>query len=408
VTTVTVSLEAAMKPFSKTREGKAVDTLATELGSSTSQLNKVISRKSLEVIGENTKGNFKDPNNFYFRLVDTSGGFDNRYSYGYEPVGGKYWRRYVSDDPGPQPNQTGNFTIPSDWSGIKDTALEKVFNKLRGDPNLVVDVLEGKKTLQMVRNALNVRKTLKDFLRNTVLSPPYKRIKGPSQGQRRLDYVTSKWLEYRYGWMPLIYSTYDLLEEVHRTQFGGYTLVTGRSGRSCHIVEVDTYGVYPTVKRTTTTDRKDRYHLAMNFQRKDSKSIYDWTSLNPASIAWELIPLSFVGDWFMNIGQTLELWENHIIYSGQFRSGYETYTVKEERVATAYGAYASYPPLPTTPGDWASVISQKGKTVVKILDRRVLTGLPRPAGFRVRTELNSKRLLDAASLIQQLVGKRTR
>jgi hypothetical protein len=62
------------------------------------------------------------------------------------------------------------------------------------------------------------------------------------------------------------------------------------------------------------------------------------SSMNPISIAWELMPWSFVVDWFVNMSGYMRAIETAIAYDSYFHSGYKTVTEKHDctfRCATA-------------------------------------------------------------------------
>lgn len=108
--------------------------------------------------------------------------------------------------------------------------------------------------------------------------------------------ISGKWLELQYGWMPLVQDVYAgaqaLAKQLNeplvrsyrarRRRFLQYTAVTGISGE------------------------------AQGYTRGQLKAILtevDIVALNglmdPSSMAWELLPWSFIADWFLPIGQYL-------------------------------------------------------------------------------------------------------
>jgi len=111
------------------------------------------------------------------------------------------------------------------------------------------------------------------------------------------------WLEYSYGWKPLvgdIYSAIDVLQKPIP-----YIVARGKA-----------QGKFATATATTwstgRTDTSYAWHLRLLLQMKVSVSNwYAWKAnelglTNPLSIAWELVPFSFVVDWFLPIGNYLQ------------------------------------------------------------------------------------------------------
>lgn len=301
-----------------------------------------------------------------------------------------------------------------DFGRTRDRAMEKIYDQLRGNSNLVVDWAERIQTLRMLKDTLNFRTLAGTFFKNVVKTPAYKRMpKGPDGYQRRLDYATSKWLEYRYGWSPLIYSIYDLADTLDRDLRGGLVYVKGRSGyRTQRTLTTGGSGSTGNPYIGFEGQLKVRTEYGLYFRIPPGVQIQDWTSLNPLGIAWELTPLSFVADWFVNVSQCLSLWENLVLFNKHFEGGYQTDSFLETTNWFQYGY--GFQPFIFNPinGDVLSgeESSINGSSVRRIAfkDRQIIINLPIPAGLRLNVKLNAKRMLDASALIHQLFAKRIR
>jgi hypothetical protein len=108
------------------------------------------------------------------------------------------------------------------------------------------------------------------------------------------------WLEYSFGWKPLvddIYSAVQVLQQPLRSK-----IVKGRAKGSVVVTTV----INPTYYRTYTW--LDRFQMRA---RVIVDSWIGWKAnelglTNPLSIAWEVVPFSFVVDWFVPIGKYLQ------------------------------------------------------------------------------------------------------
>ncbi len=116
-------------------------------------------------------------------------------------------------------------------------------------------------------------------------------------------------------------------------------------------------------------------------------------SMNPVSIAWELIPYSFVIDWVIDIGGYLRSLESALIYSRFFKSGYTTETTR--RMVNAYyqGSERIGNNIYTLTGNGFSKGSKKR--------RAVLSALPFPHLPVVNCDLGWRRVASAGALAWQ-------
>jgi hypothetical protein len=229
-------------------------------------------------------------------------------------------------------------------------------------------------------------------------------------GSRRLKYATDKWLEYRYGWLPFVSSTYELLKTLSKKvdKATRFAVIEAKVGKKD--TYFDSYGHGGNVKiNGRHVDYSSRVLLKFRMRARTTLELYDFTSLNPAGIAWELVPLSFVADWFVNVGQTMSLWEDHILFANRFVSGFQTKSYRED-VSRAYKEFGQTDPPVWPNGDqmdeFVYILDDMvtAKREFRLLDRSVLDSLPCPGGLRVDVNVNAKRMLDAASLLRGVFG----
>lgn len=378
---------------------------------------------TVTVAPENRVGNFVDPNPFRFTILSTKVSRAMR-EVGYRGSASQKWDSNITTVTG---YNSGSTLLPYPYLSLdgptvlRDRALAKIYSQMRGSSNLAVDVAESAQTIHMLREALNVRKgfvSIVDVLINRS-SPPKQRTRrngkvtqraslGPSMSQQRLDYVTGKWLEHRYGWMPLIYSLYDAYDNVMREQSAKRRIFAERSANRKEAdvtisAKAGCYAYHPVRIEETL---RERIRIVYEFTIPD-EGIWDWTSLNPAAIAWELLPLSFVADWFFTVGQSLENLENYWLWKAGFIGGYETYTYEIEQHRSCTHEWRDL-----LPGYYGSV---NRETVIYDgwwrqihKDRVLVTSLPTPGRPRFNVHLGSKQMLDTAALLHQFLGKKFR
>jgi hypothetical protein len=124
--------------------------------------------------------------------------------------------------------------------------------------------------------------------------------RGINQRWSRPKEASSLWLEFHFGWSPLlqdIHQAVDLLAKPLPVQ-----KVTASASRSEHCQESP-----KEYQWATSGGRKHVCRMGAEISVSNPNLYYanQLGLLNPASFAWELIPFSFVVDWFTSVGQVL-------------------------------------------------------------------------------------------------------
>lgn len=127
------------------------------------------------------------------------------------------------------------------------------------------------------------------------------------------------------------------------------------------------------------------------------------TSMNPAVILWELMPYSFVIDWFYDLGGYLEELEAAYLSGLTWLDGYETWTHKHSARYKVPGQVLTY--------DYAG---QRWKRTFythefteerQAKERRPLSSQPSPIPPGFKVDLGAARIASAAALLNQIFNK---
>jgi hypothetical protein len=131
-----------------------------------------------------------------------------------------------------------------------------------------------------------------------------KKFVRPSLGQIE-DFASQTWLEYTYGWRPL-------LSDIHSSAEALATALTERA----FVTRVEVAKHTSTLEKSASTPSAQfRFTSTILETRKIKMGVYyslpdgpatvanTFGLLNPLEVAWELVPFSFVADWFLPIGQ---------------------------------------------------------------------------------------------------------
>lgn len=138
------------------------------------------------------------------------------------------------------------------------------------------------------------------FLRRTV----QKRY-NPRTLRDAARHLGNAWLEYRYGWRQLYYASEDLVSAVKLLRNEKHFVVnTGRGfasqtedGTVTSSSLASTWGNESFLDLDATITLEQR--AVVSLQVHKSLAALD---VNPVALAWELVPFSFVVDWFVNTG----------------------------------------------------------------------------------------------------------
>jgi hypothetical protein len=204
---------------------------------------------------------------------------------------------------------------------------------------------EGRKTKDMILKAVQTTVQAARAVRRGRFKEAAKHLglKKPPKGVSPKRDFAGNWLEYRYGWGPLYYTVYGVMQqtydsmknqepvhEVRKTR--AYALPTYVSGVTYNITTSGASGDY--LGSYFTRSRRDKatlYSVRKAYYRVHNPSLASSTSMgltNPALVAWELVPLSFVVDWFVNVSDCLEQFD---AWAGKtYLSGTLTHTTRGE------------------------------------------------------------------------------
>lgn len=191
---------------------------------------------------------------------------------------------------------------------LRNRVLDKLNEQIRGSIDLSVDLAQAGQTARMFTATENAKLFTQTFRGWRGL------IKGLSDAR----------LAFAYGWKPLAATIYDCANEAINRLVSNFLTVKARASEpiesSNEYFLFENYGAaYGLCKRN------GRYtaELCVVIKTKDH-DVARWTSLNPVSIAWELVPYSFVVDWVFDVGSYLRNLETSLLYANRFVHGYSS------------------------------------------------------------------------------------
>lgn len=254
--------------------------------------------------------------------------------------------------------------IRPNWDGnaVNEARIKTMKKLADGKYDLGVELAEARRTADLLAD------TFSDLARAALAVkrgniPSLKRLLSKHLSGR--DAIGVKpaqwWLQYRYGWKPLVntvYNSYELLtSQLERpllmsaqVTIPGSSLVQGQVVHPGFVTSGG--GVWST---------RCRVHAALDSRLFNMANTLGVS--NPASIAWELVPFSFVIDWGLPIGDLLEAmsasqgldfiggWD---AYRSEFTATaimtpFTGYMPERARIVSASGFYYKRTPLSSFP-----------------------------------------------------------
>jgi hypothetical protein len=240
---------------------------------------------------------------------------------------------------------------------------------------------QGHDTLTFIAELRDVHHMFANVAKYLVRGRPSKKLKWRD--------VSCEWLSGRYGWRTLIYDLQDLDKAV-RVLIGN-SEKRKRSSEKCYLkhkstdvtsgnVEVNSWWFDWTIQDVVTISRVGSVIADIDYR------LFDF---NPLITGWEVIPFSFIVDWFITIGKALAALSFLTVQQTYAASaGYKVEIERtfDYRIGTPKSTYLS--------GDYTLYGYCKGK-----LERRKPSKVPLLPHFQLK--LNAAKIFDLLAIIIQ-------
>lgn len=279
------------------------------------------------------------------------------------------------------------------YDALYNQVLSKISEQVRGKADLAVDLAELRQTRRMVSQYYPAYDRLSRGIGRFERYTRAFKSKWVDSGLLTGKSIGAKWLEYRYGWSPLLKDIHESAEQLLNLSTLPLTSFFARSSESVPLGGGFSRNGFNFAVSGSASFRAEM-KLLLKQSRTTTQALAGFTSLNPVSLAWELLPYSFVIDWFYNVGDYLRNAETSLIYGNRFHSGYVTYTWLSEGSVTAISSNMT-----------KGLVSGSGSFRRSGKKRVPLTSYPLPRPPVLKAELGAGRLLNAAALLSQFLGR---
>lgn len=266
--------------------------------------------------------------------------------------------------------------------------LSKLSEKIKGhDFNLAVNAAQIGQVTDMVVDTLRTfRNTMKYIRRGDIANAARQLGTGPRRNRFRSKSISGRWLELQYGWLPLCSDVFEASKAIEAANSVRTKRFRASIRRGADFNASQGPGTYSGIGRNQgilsyTTELLEIPSAARNLGL-----------LDPATVAWEVIPFSFVVDWFIPIGTYIE----NLSYI-PFLSG-RSMTTKFAKFSASAKNVVDFGPL----------FKAGSCTIETVRMDRIVGGLtvPRPQFNPFDLAFSGKRIYNAAALTHLAFSRR--
>lgn len=204
-----------------------------------------------------------------------------------------------------------------DYARAEDEVYSACYKKCRDATiNLTVALGEVNKTAHLVASTASTLTRAVLALRRGRYKDAAK-ILGVKPGRKKYPDWASKWLEWKYGWMPLLQDIEGACEHIAKRDMSDWKLTRTKWRRfdqelTALVQKGSGFGTYQ-----VATSGMSLVKVRMDFIPADTFEVSMLGLTNPALTLWELAPYSFVVDWLVPVGD----WLQGLDHAAQIKSG---------------------------------------------------------------------------------------
>jgi len=218
--------------------------------------------------------------------------------------------------------------------------------------------------------------------------------------------IPEQWLALRYGWIPLVQDCYNSAEIVRKAwndNGEAFTVNAAASIKgSTRTIEVHPYPHGPTLRwRSTNRAVSGKASIVYGVANGGLNSLSQLGITNPASLAWELLPYSFVLDWMYPVGNYLSSLDYHL--GLEFRHGWISLKHSGSIQLSLKDTSPSIPYLGgTLKASWSG---GSGQGTGFVLERRALSAFPDVPRPQLKDPTSLLHIANGLSLLAGAFGR---
>jgi hypothetical protein len=202
------------------------------------------------------------------------------------------------------------------------------------------------------------------------------------------------WLQYIYGWLPLLSDIHDGADRlVNGYRDKGFIITSRCTSKAYYETGTRPDGQFDS---DWVCDGSARVQIEARIKSRFLDNLAGSGVLNPLSVAWEVVPFSFVVDWFVPVGSVLE---SLTATAGlELAAGFTSV-----RYNAGFNSHAAHL------GDGNELVDPGHMSLQQFsFERSVLAEFPMPRFYANNNPFKTPRILSAIALLRQMVGNSSR
>lgn len=221
--------------------------------------------------------------------------------------------------------------------------------------------------------------------------------------------LSNRWMEGRYAIRPLVKDMCDVVKAIKRDRTDKPRRRTYRSSvsDSSHVVVPDvvtySYSDYWKIHASKRTDRTMTVRSGVLSALEEISEATIWGLNQPFTAMWELVPFSFVVDWFLNVGKTIASWTPRY----GIRALASWVTVEETVLSAIHcigGQLGTWGTSPYDPYIWENSFSCAGGSITKVVKTKTRVANPNRSILPTwQVRLDAAKLLDLAIMAKRFI-----
>lgn len=215
-----------------------------------------------------------------------------------------------------------------------------------------------------------------------------------SARQPRSRLWSNNWLELQYGWKPLLSDVFGACEALSKRPASDWR-VTAKGVRSRKQIATRTFWSWDAGVYTAECDIVAFVRIDAMPQNDAIMSLASLGVTNPLTVGWELLPYSFVVDWFIPIGQYLDSLDASFGFGSAYTSS--THFIKGEWKGAG---------LSIRSGDFQIENDYRDRKRIVRLQRTVSNGIPMPGLPSFKDPRSLGHMSNALALLAGAFGRR--